>query len=190
VTASDGDIVSAAQHGDKDAFGTLVRQYQGRLFALVLMMVRNRAAAEEIAQDTFVRAYTHLGQFDARRPFYPWLATIAVRLSQNWLRHYGRTDRRESTPIDEEAALAAGDDALQALLSDERGRQLWRAVSSLPSGERTVVMLYYRDDMPVRDIARALGVTTGTIKTLLFRARRHLREQLSAARLADERTRA
>jgi len=55
---------------------------------------------------------------------------------------------------------------------------LWQSVAALPSGERTAVMLYYRDEMAVGDIARALGVTTGTIKTLLFRARRHLRGRL------------
>ena len=68
--------------------------------------------------------------------------------------------------------------ALRALIADERSRGLWQKVAALPSGERTAVILYYRDEVPVRDIARALGVTTGTIKTLLFRARRHLRSRL------------
>ena len=63
--------------------------------------------------------------------------------------------------------------------ADEENRHVWNAVSSLPSGERTAVTLYYRDEMPVSDIARALGVTAGTIKTLLFRARRHLRERMA-----------
>jgi RNA polymerase sigma-70 factor (ECF subfamily) len=70
-------------------------------------------------------------------------------------------------------------DALAALIADERGRRLWQAVSALPSGERTAVILYYRDELAVGDIARALGVTAGTIKTLLFRARRHLRGQMN-----------
>ena len=65
--------------------GTWCGRYQGRLFGLVLMMVREPAAAEEVTQDAFVRAYTHLDRYD-QRPFYPWLATIAVRLAQNRLR--------------------------------------------------------------------------------------------------------
>jgi RNA polymerase sigma-70 factor, ECF subfamily len=164
---------------DREAFGRLVQTYQGRLFGLVLMMVRQPSAAEEVAQDAFVRAYTHLDHYDESRPFYPWLASIAVRLAQNWLRRHGRTVRREGTPIDNAAEPAEDATALSALIADERGRRLWQAVSALPSGERTAVILYYRDEMAVRDIARALGVTTGTIKTLLFRARRHLRGQMT-----------
>lgn len=76
--------------------------------------------------------------------------------------------------------------ALTMLIANERDRRLWQAVAALSSGERTAVILYYRDEMPVRDIAGALGVTTGTIKTLLFRARRHLRGRLDAATIAHE----
>jgi RNA polymerase sigma-70 factor (ECF subfamily) len=61
-------------------------------------------------------------------------------------------------------------------MTDESGRRLWRHVAALPSGQRTVVLLYYRREMKLTDIAHALGVTTGTVKTLLFRARRRLRE--------------
>jgi RNA polymerase sigma-70 factor (ECF subfamily) len=164
---------------DREAFGRLVQTYQGRLFGLVLMMVRQPSAAEEVAQDAFVRAYTHLDHYDDTRPFYPWLASIAVRLAQNWLRRHGRTVRREGTPLENAEEPAESATALSALIADERGRRLWQAVSALPSGERTAVILYYRDEMAVRDIARALGVTTGTIKTLLFRARRHLRGQMT-----------
>jgi RNA polymerase sigma-70 factor (ECF subfamily) len=164
---------------DREAFGRLVETYQGRLFGLVLMMVRQPSAAEEVAQDAFVRAYTHLDHYDDTRPFYPWLASIAVRLAQNWLHRHGRTVRREGTPLESAEEPAENAAVLTALIADERSRRLWDAVSVLPSGERTAVFLYYRDEMAVRDIARALGVTTGTIKTLLFRARRHLREQMN-----------
>ena len=144
------------------------------------MMVRQPSAAEEVAQDAFVRAYTHLDHYDDSRPFYPWLASIAVRLAQNWLLRHGRTVRREGTPLEDAEEPAESPTALTALIADERGRRLWQAVAALPSGERTAVILYYRDEMAVRDIARVLGVTTGTIKTLLFRARRHLREQTTS----------
>jgi RNA polymerase sigma-70 factor, ECF subfamily len=73
----------------------------------------------------------------------------------------------------------ASAEALATLITDERARQLWQAVARLSSGERTAVILHYRDEMAVRDIARALGVTSGTVKTLLFRARRHLRERMT-----------
>ena len=184
----DRDAVRDVRSGNREAFGQLMDAYQRRLFGLVLMMVRQPAGAEEVTQDAFVRAYTHLDHYDEHRAFYPWLASIAVRLAQNWLRRQGRTVRREGTPLEnaEEPGSTAG--ALTALLADERSRGLWQAVAALSSGERTAVVIYYRDEMALGDIARALGVTTGTIKTLLFRARRHLRERLAAVLIPDKET--
>jgi RNA polymerase sigma-70 factor (ECF subfamily) len=186
VSGSDRDVVRDVRRGDREAFGHVVQAYQARLYGLVLMMVRQPAGAEEVTQDALVRAYTHLDQYDDRRPFYPWVASIAVRLAQNWLRRHGRTVRREGTSLESAEEPRTAAPTLAALLATERREELWLAVSALSSGERTAVMLYYRDEMNVRDIARALGVTTGTVKTLLFRARRHLRERLQVATVERE----
>ena len=180
MSPTDLDVVRDVRSGDRDAFGRLVHAYQGRLFGLVVMMVREPAGAEEVTQNAFIRAYMHLDRYDESRPFYPWLASIAVRLAQNWLRHRGRTVLREGTSLDVVSEPGLTDNTLAALIADERSRRLWQAVAALPSGERTAVFLYYRDEMAVADIAQALGVTTGTIKTFLFRARRHLRGLLEA----------
>lgn len=188
MSTADRDAVRDVRRGDREAFGLLVRKYQGRLFGLVLMMVREAAGAEEVTQDAFVRAYAHIDRYDEHRAFYSWLATIAVRLAQNWLRHHGRTVRREGAALEDAREPGAPAAGLTALIATERSRRLWQAVAALPSGERTAVILYYRDEMALRDIARALGVSTGTIKTLLFRARRHLRERLDAAAFHDEGT--
>lgn len=181
MSAADGDAVRELRRGNREAFGKLVERHQGRLFGLVLMMVRQPAGAEEVTQDAFVRACTNLDKYDERRPFYPWLASIAVRLAQNWLRQHGRAVRREGATLESAPEPGAAAPVLTTLIADERSRDLWQSVAALSSGERTAVILYYRDEMAVRDIARALGVTAGTIKTLLFRARRHLRERLEAA---------
>lgn len=180
MSRSDREVIRDVRRGDSEAFAEIVHAYQRRLFGLVLMMVRDPAGAEEVTQDAFVRAYSHLDAYEEARPFYPWLATIAVRLAQNWLVGRGRIVRREGATLDSVDEPGAHAAALDALIEDERTRGLWNAVAALSSGERTAVTLYYRDQLPVRDIARALGVTTGTIKTLLFRARRHLRERLQA----------
>jgi RNA polymerase sigma-70 factor (ECF subfamily) len=179
VSGSDADVVRDVRGGNRDAFGELVRRYQGRLFGLVLMMARERAGAEELTQDAFVRAYAHLSHFDLGRPFYPWLATIAVRLAQNWLRSRDRQSHREARARDATPDVDASS-PLSALIAGESSRRLWSAVAALSYGERTAVFLHYRDAMSVTEIARALGVSDGTIKTLLFRARRRLRERLQA----------
>ena len=180
MSRSDEQVVRDIRGGNHEAFAELVHAYQRRLFALVLMMVREPSGAEEVTQDAFVRAYKNMDAYEPSRPFYPWLASIAVRLAQNWLRSHGRTIRREGTALENVAEPGMDPVALTTLIIDERSQDLWKAVAALPSGERTAVALYYRDQLPVTDIARALGVTTGTIKTLLFRARRHLRERLQA----------
>lgn len=173
--------VRAVRSGDREAFARLVTLYQRRLFGLALVMVRDPAAAEEITQDTFVNAFTHLDFYDPHRPFYPWLATIAHRRAQNWLRHRARRATRESDPLPPEPGEPSPEPGpLEELLADESGQRLWQMVSALPSGERTAVLLYYRQEMNVNEIARVLGVSSGTVKTLLFRARRRLRQAVES----------
>jgi len=173
--------VDAIRGDDRDAFSRIVERYERRLFGLTQMMVRQPTAAEEVTQDAFVRAFAYLDRYDAGRPFYPWLAAIAVRLAQSWLRRHARVTAHEVTTLDEPHApdRGAAADQLADLITDERDRRLWRAVSALSSGERTAVVLYYRQGMKVREIAYALGVTGGTVKTLLFRARQRLGQRLA-----------
>lgn len=186
MTAADRDIVRDVIAGDCHAFGYLVERYQRRLFGLSLMTVRDPDGAEEVTQDTFVRAFMHLRQYDDSRAFYPWLAAIAVRLALNWMRQRGRGGRRQGVALEDVDEPAAAASALSTLITDEQSRRVWRAVASLPSGERTAALLYYRDGLPVRDVAMALGVSPGTIKTLLFRARCHLRGRLGPQPSVDE----
>jgi RNA polymerase sigma-70 factor (ECF subfamily) len=171
--------VRAVRRGDRRAFETIVGLYQRRLFGLALMMTRDASGADDVTQDAFLRAFLHLDAYDVGRPFYPWLSTIAVRTAQNWLVRRARIHSREGTELESApGAAAVSPDPLHELIADETDRALWRAVSGLPSGERTAVILHYRQGMSLAEIASALGVTTGTVKTQLFRARRTLRVTL------------
>jgi RNA polymerase sigma-70 factor (ECF subfamily) len=173
--------IEAVRRGDREAFGRVVEMYQRRLFGLALMMTRDPSGAEEVAQDAFVGAFQHLDAYDARPPVSPRLSTIAVRLAQNWLVRRARVRRREGAELIPEHDAPAAADPLGDLLDDEADRRLWRSVAALPSGERTAVILFYRQEMSVQEVARVVGVSTGTIKTLLFRARRRLRQLLTAS---------
>ena len=176
------DTVQRVRAGDVDAFGQIVKRYERRVFALDVAILRHRDGAEDVTQDAFVRAFERLDQYDLRRPFYPWLATITVRLSHNWLTRHSPAARRE-TPIQPESSAyaSAAPAALDVLVADTEGRRLWRHVERLPLGERTAVVLHYRQELSVTEVASAIGVTVGTVQTLLFRARQHLRASLAGA---------
>ena len=172
------EAVAAVRLGNRDAFARIVDLYQRRLFGLALMMTREPASAEDVVQDGFVRAFLHLDAYDATRPFYPWISTIIVRLAQNRLVQRSRTRLREGTELDAETdAPTPGADPLAELITDERDRRLWDAVAALSSGGGTAVILFYRQGMGVNDIASAVGVSAGTVKTLLFRGRQKLRKE-------------
>jgi RNA polymerase sigma-70 factor (ECF subfamily) len=104
-----------------------------------------------------------------------------VRLAQTRLRKEAR-EHSNSLRFTSDGEWADPDDPLARLIDDEAKRGMWQEISALSSGERTVVVMFYQDEMRVNDIARALGVTPGTVKTLLFRARRRLRLALEGAR--------
>ena len=184
MSASEGErrAALAASAGDATVFTALVEEYQHRVFGLSLMILRNRPAAEEVTQDAFVRAFLNLHRYDAARPFYPWIAAIAVRLAQTWLRRRMRHAGREDGPL-EAASDDHADGPLRELISDERSRRLWSLVTSLPRAQSAAVFLYYKQDMKVDEVAQTLGVTSGTIKTLLSRARHALRERLELSDL-------
>lgn len=173
--------VEAVRAGDREAFAAIVEVFGRRLFNLALMMTRDVAGAEEVTQDALVRAFLNVDAFDVRRPLYPWLATIAVRQAQTWLVRKARVRTREGAELVHDHLASPARDMLTEIITDEGDRRLWRAVASLSAGERTAVLLFYRHELPVRDIAAALGVTEGTVKTLLFRARRHLRQRLESS---------
>jgi len=175
------DAVRAVRAGDRNAFAVVVARYQRRMFALAMMITRDPSGAEEVAQEALVRAFERLHLYDARRPFSPWMATITVRTAQNWMAKRSRMTALEGDALSPNGAAPGHADPLDALIVGEGDRELWRAVSALSAGQRTVIMLRYRQDMSVREIAGALGVTAGTVKTLLFRARQRLRFALGEA---------
>jgi RNA polymerase sigma-70 factor (ECF subfamily) len=170
--------VAAVRRGDAEAFGQLVELYQADLMSLSTALLRNVTAAEELAQDVFVRAFRYLHTFDERKRFYPWLATIAYRLAQTRWREQTALTRRAKETSDGMTGASAQDEPLATLIRNEQSQRLWKAVCALPFGQRISVVLYYQQGMGIGQVARVLGVSAGTVKTCLFRARRSLENTL------------
>ncbi len=178
--SEDSVCVRQVLNGEQHAFNDIVSRYETRIFSLLFMMTRDRSAAEEVAQDTFLRAYANLQKYDPQRPLYPWLATIAARLGINWLNRTRTRQKYHTSDLEAANLSAPGPNPAEDLELRRAGLSLWERVADLPQGERTAVLMFYKQELTVSEIANILGVTKGTIKTLLHRARAHLSAQLKS----------
>jgi RNA polymerase sigma-70 factor, ECF subfamily len=169
-------VIERSRTGDKTAYAELVSHYRTPLFAFLGRLGMPQGQAEDIAQEVFVRAWQHLGRFDAQRAaFSTWLFTFARNLAINELQR--ASTRKESA--DDEALLQAHCERPQPLgelLAEERQRLLQAALRQLPLADRSVLALAYLSDLDQIAIAQIEGCSVGAIKTRLHRARHKLRQ--------------
>ena len=172
VDAGQSELVRRAQTGDTDAFGRLYRLHVGRVYALCLRIEGDAARADELTQDTFVRAWERLPGFRGESAFGTWLHRLAVNVVLADRRAAWRRDRRVT--LDEEpVALASASTTDPGLTLD-----LEAAIAGLPPGARTVFVLHDMEGYQHAEIATMTGIAEGTSKAQLFRARRLLRVAL------------
>jgi RNA polymerase sigma-70 factor (ECF subfamily) len=170
----DSAMVAAALRGDAASFGALVERYQEPAFRAAYLLLRDAPAAEDVAQEAFVRAFRQLKSFRHDAPFRPWLLRIVTNLALNELRSRSRrgglVERIGRTaPRVEEAPAAAVEAA-------EESEMVLRAMDSLPPDDRVVLHLRYFLELPEREIATAIGRPAGTVKSRLHRASARLRQ--------------
>lgn len=167
------DLVERSRNGDRRAFERLYRRNVERVYALCLRMTADEAAAEELTQQTFIRVWERLGTFRGDSAFSTWLHRVAANLvKESWRSEKRRRDRVLSVPD-----LTAHDVGREDGLPVERVA-LERAIAELPEGARTALVLYDIEGYRHREVAEMLGVTVGTVKSQVHRARRLLRERL------------
>jgi RNA polymerase sigma-70 factor (ECF subfamily) len=181
VEEVDRDLVARSLDGDRDAFEAIVRNYQRRVYGVALRMTRRHEVADDIAQETFVRAYTRLHRFELGRPLAPWLTRIAANLSINYLTRAARREQpiaEEATSSGLPAAESEGSDPQRSLLSSEFASALDEAVDKLPPEQKAVFVLRLHEDMRYDAIAESLGISLGTVMSRLHRARAKLKVML------------
>ena len=173
-------IIDRIRAGDRAAFAELLKRYERPLFGFLGRMGLAQAHAEEIAQETFLRAWRNLGDYDAQRAaFSTWLFTLARNLALNELA--SAAQRYEVAMGDATPDVACQrPQPLTLLVEREQKLLLQAAVRKLPLADRSALALAYVDDLGLAAIARIDGSTTGAIKTRLHRAKRKLRELLEA----------
>lgn len=172
----EAELVARAREGDDAAFRALYDLHVDRVFGLAFRMVGDRHHAEDLTQETFVRAFSRIVSFRGRAPFSIWLHAVARRTILNGLRRVSRQRRREVV------FGAAEDRAAEAPDRDTHlQEELAAAVDLLPPRARLTLLLYDVQGHTHHHIARMLGVTIGTSKAQLARARRLLRVRLGGA---------
>jgi len=182
---SDAEAVAQIRAGDADAFRVLVERHSRSVFRLAFRMTGNQHDAEDLVQETFLRAYRQIRKYDGRAAFGTWLYRIAANCSLDLIR--SRKRRQElQTPVGEEGqdvAAAAADAPTPDRLafSGELQKLLGPALNLLSPTERTAFVLRHYEGMRIEDIGQALGVQAGAAKHSVFRAVQKLRRALEPA---------
>jgi RNA polymerase sigma-70 factor (ECF subfamily) len=166
-------LVAAACTGDAASFGALVERYQQPAFRAAWLLLRDAPAAEDVAQEAFVRAYRQMHRFRQEAPFRPWLLRIVQNLALNELRARQRRGGLAERVGALSPRVADAPDA-EVAQADESARLL-HAMDELPPDDRTILHLRYFLELPEREIADAIGRPAGTVKSRLHRASQRLR---------------
>lgn len=182
METSDTTAITRARAGDSDAFRLLVERHSKPIFRVAYRMTGNEHDADDVVQETFLRAYRTLDRFEERANFSTWLHRIAVNCSLDLLRARGRHDRHYGgDPEEAEMTGAARSDAAlpdRLLLSAELQAHVSKAMERLTGNERTAFVLRHFEGMPVEEIGKTLGIQVNAAKHTIFRAVRKLRESL------------
>jgi RNA polymerase sigma-70 factor (ECF subfamily) len=180
----DRETAMRAAAGDGPAFRALVDAWRGRVLGFASRMTRDRALAEDLAQEVFLHLYQVLRRWDPGRPFAPWMRRVAANCILNRLRGR-RVDARSLDDAPGGAGLPAdprSPDPARAAEAADDARAVARRLEDLPEEWRAAVALRYGEGLSVAEVATALGVPENTVKTRLFRAREALRAALRPER--------
>lgn len=178
---TDHEIITRVLRGDQQAYGMLVGKYQQYVFTLAFRLTQSREDAEEIAQDTFVKAYRSLADFKGSSKFSTWLYTIAHNTGITFL----RKKKMQVHSMDEEKNFLQ----LENQESDFRSNQVEekskhqmvnRAIAMLSAEDAQIITLFYKGDQSLQEIGQVMGLDPNTVKVRLFRARQRLKEKMES----------
>ena len=188
-TIADSEFVDRLRNGDADAFDTLITRYSGDIYSLLYRMTQDAEEAGDLTQETFLSALKSIRSFRGEAELKTWLFRIALNHSRNRFRWWKRRKRSETMsldkPLGEGTATIAdtiADDSEtpeQAVLRMEVRRRLVGAVNALPEIFRETIVLCDIEGLGYAEIAQALGINIGTVKSRLARGREQLRKRLS-----------
>lgn len=180
----DQELVQRVQQGDKSAFDLLVLKYQHRIVHLVNRYVKDPSEAQDVAQDTFIKAYRALGDFRGESAFYTWLYRIAINTAKNYLLSRSRRhidyeiDVQDAEQVENSAQLKDMDTPDNLLMNEQIIKIIKIAIEKLPEEMRIAITLREFEGMSYEEIAEAMDCPIGTVRSRIFRAREAIDEKL------------
>jgi RNA polymerase sigma-70 factor (ECF subfamily) len=192
TSCSDEELLGSFRRGQREAFGVLVRRYEGELYGYLRRYLGDGNLADDVFQNTFLQLYTKIGKYEQGRPVRPWLYTIATHQAIDALRRNGR---HQAVSLDQEREESSQGELpqlvgvlesqapgpLDLVQSDERRQLVRQSVDQLPDILRQMVVLAYYQGLKYKDIADILGIPVGTVKSRLHAALVKLQESWATA---------
>ncbi len=167
-----GELIHRAQRGEVGAFAGLLEQFEQRVFRFVLRMVRNAHDAEDVTQDTFVKAWRHLASFRSQYSFSTWLFTIARRTALNHLRA-----RRPTEELQDQTG-PAHEHPGEAAANRDHAESIWTVARRLKPDQYEALWLRYGEGFSIKETARVMNTNAIRVRVLLHRARQRMAEWL------------
>lgn len=185
---TDNEIIRSVLQGNSDDYRFLVEKYQQMVFRTCIGFVHSKDDADDLTQDVFIQAYQALQRFKGDSAFSTWLYRIAVNASLNKVRKsplknlLQRIENYTDKKNEQEALVSVsnGDDPENMLIRQEQIEAVRHALDTLPENQRTAIILSKYDDLSQKEIAEIMNTTEGAVEALLQRAKKNLRDKLSA----------
>ena len=177
-------LVKRVQAGERKAFDLLVRRYQHKVLGVISRYVADWAEAQDVAQESFVRAYRAIGNFRGESAFYTWLYKIATNTAKNWLVSQGRRPPTDDVQVDDavhlDAAVRLKDSSTpeRELLRQEIERTVFETVEALPDELRQAITLREVEGLSYEEISERMECPIGTVRSRIFRAREAIDNRL------------
>lgn len=160
--------------GDTNAFAVLVDRYKNMVFTLALKVLKHREEAEEVAQDTFIKAFKSLKNFKGTSKFSTWLYKIAYHNCLDRTKKFSKAYQTDTIDEYTENRITSGNDTGVMIERNERAELIQQCMNLLPEDERTILWLFYYEEMSLKEIVEVTSLTESNIKVKLHRARKHM----------------
>ncbi len=174
----EGEFIRKAKQGNLYSFEILVKRYQKNIYRLAFRMTKDHDSADDIAQETFVKAFTSISSFKEEYKFYPWISRICMNLSINYLKRkrFSITESELSPQKLENQKTVS--DPINQMIKDELMDRIDSSINQLPPPFKAVLILKVYEELSYEQIAKTLKISVGTVMSRLFRARERLQKSL------------